>query len=318
MGHRKGAPGFERQIATMAVKKRHVFLGILLFCMAACVGISRMEFLKFRDQPERMESRILAATRMNATFHPMSGNQLAYVSVGNPSKPMLVLVHGSPGSCTAFMPFLQDTALLRRFQMVAVDRLGFGYSQFGTAEGSLKIQADAILATVRNLPAPYKLWVGHSLGAPVIVEAAIEDPDQVQGLMLVGGSVDPDLEPREWWHGPLNWPVVRWMLPPAFRVSNQEIMPLYDELVKQSKNWSAIQCPVAFVHGTDDFLVDINNLYFVKDHMPPQVPLYIDTLSGADHFILWTRMDVMQHDVLELNRLVETHGEHTSDELTDH
>lgn len=285
----------------MAVKKRHVLVGILLFCFVACVGIGKMEFLKFRDEPGRMEHRIFESTRKKAHFHAMEPGKLAYVQVGDTTLPLLVLVHGSPGSLTAFMSFMQDTALLRHFQMVAVDRLGFGYSDFGTAEASMQKQAEAILNTVKVLPAPYRLWVGHSLGGPIIAEAAMIQPDLVQGLMLVGGSVDPAQEPREWWHGPLNWPVVRSLLPPAFRVSNQEIMPLYEELVRQVPGWKTIRCPVEFVHGTADFLVNIDNLYFVQKELPPSTTLAIDTLSGADHFILWTRMDVMRRDVLHLN-----------------
>lgn len=300
----------------MAVKKRHVLVGILLFCFAACVGIGKMEFLKFRDDPARMEARIFDKTRKKAHFQAMEPGKLAYVRVGDTALPMLVLVHGSPGSLTAFMPFMQDTALLRHFQMVAVDRLGFGYSDFGTAEGSLEKQAGAILKTVADLSAPYRLWIGHSLGGPIIAEAAILQPNLVQGLMLVGGSVDPEQEPREWWHGPLNWPIIRSLLPPAFRVSNQEIMPLYDELVQQVPGWKTIRCPVEFVHGTADFLVSIDNLYFVQEELPPDTPLSIDTLSGADHFILWTRMDVMRRDALHLNDMARAfYGLH-ADELS--
>ncbi len=38
------------------------------------------------------------------------------------------------------------------------------------------------------------ILVGHSLGGPVIARTAMDYPDLVDGLILVGGSIDPEME----------------------------------------------------------------------------------------------------------------------------
>src|SRR5688572_3762947 len=59
---------------------------------------------------------------------------LHYVKAGDPTKPLLLFVHGSPGSLSAFIHFLTDSALLINTLMITADRPGFGYSNFGNGE----------------------------------------------------------------------------------------------------------------------------------------------------------------------------------------
>jgi hypothetical protein len=92
-----------------------------------------------------------------------------YVSAGDSTKPLVLFVHGSPGSLDAFIAFLTIEDLRKNSLMVATDRPGFGYSNFGNAEPSLKKQALAlkpILEKYKNNK-PH-IVVGHSLGGPLI------------------------------------------------------------------------------------------------------------------------------------------------------
>jgi len=64
----------------------------------------------------------------------INGNSLHYVSTGSDTLPVLVFVHGSPGSWNAFENYLKDSELLRRFYIISIDRPGFGYSDYGDAQ----------------------------------------------------------------------------------------------------------------------------------------------------------------------------------------
>src|SRR5579871_2707846 len=70
-----------------------------------------------------------------------SGRVINYLHVGDENLPVVIFVHGSPGSLSAFIDFMGDTALLKRAQLITVDRAGFGESNFGYAEKSLHKQA---------------------------------------------------------------------------------------------------------------------------------------------------------------------------------
>jgi pimeloyl-ACP methyl ester carboxylesterase len=146
-----------------------------------------------------------------------------YVKAGNDSMPLVLFVHGSPGSLSAFIHFLADTSLTNRALVISTDRPGFGYSNFGNAEPSLKKQADALRPLLekyhKNRPV---ILVGHSLGGPVICRMAMDYPELIDGLVIVAGSIAPDLEPNEtWFRAPLATPFLSWILPRSFRASNE-------------------------------------------------------------------------------------------------
>ena len=64
----------------------------------------------------------------------VDGFEMHYAKTGDDTFPTLFFVHGSPGGWTAFERYMQDKDLLGKFRMIAVDRPGFGYSQYGDAK----------------------------------------------------------------------------------------------------------------------------------------------------------------------------------------
>jgi pimeloyl-ACP methyl ester carboxylesterase len=137
--------------------------------------------------------------RKAPSFHSIkTGNRIIhYAEIGPNSSPLVVFVHGSPGSWTAFIDFFKDSTLYKHAHLVSVDRLGFGKSGLGKVEASMQKQAQAI-ADVIKVAAPNSraILVGHSLGGPVIARVAMDYSQQVRGLIIVAGSIDPDLEKK--------------------------------------------------------------------------------------------------------------------------
>ena len=218
------------------------------------------------------------------------------------SKPLIVFVHGSPGSADAFLSYLADTALSRLAGMVSIDRPGFGYTKgFGRAEGSLERQAAAVEAVVQRL-APEKkvVLVGHSLGGPVIARFAMDFPEKTAGLVMVAASIDPDLEEHPWWQGAVDAPPLRWLTPKSLWTSNREILSLEAELRDILPRWATVRCPVTMVHAEDDRLVPFANVAFAK-RMLVNCPDYREvTLPKGDHFILWSRQEVVRDAIVEM------------------
>ncbi|MEM1220503.1 MAG: alpha/beta hydrolase, partial [Bacteroidota bacterium] len=159
------------------------------------------------------------------------------ISVGDPNLPTIFFVHGSPGSSNNFQVYLADTSLSRKAQLVAVDRPGFGFSDYGQVERSVEQQAALLAETLKSSTQEPAILVGHSFGGPVIARMAMDYPELVKALVIVAGSISPALEPREWWRPVVDFPLVRWILPASLRVSNQEIHALYDELERMMPLW---------------------------------------------------------------------------------
>lgn len=220
------------------------------------------------------------------------------------SLPLVVMVHGSPGSADAFLSYLADTALSDHVRMVTVDRPGFGYtSGFGKAEPSLAAQAAAVKAAADRLaPGQRVILVGHSLGGPVIVRFAMDYPEQTAGLVIVAGSIDPDLEEHPLWQAAIDPPPLRWLIPKSLWTSNREIISLESELRDIMPRWGEVRCPVRVIQAMDDRLVPAANAPFAKK-MLVNCPDYQETmLPEGDHFILWSRPDIVRERILGLVR----------------
>ncbi|MEI9918335.1 MAG: alpha/beta hydrolase [Bacteroidota bacterium] len=224
--------------------------------------------------------------------------KINYLVAGNDSLPLVIFVHGSPGSLSAFIDFMDDTVLLEKVQMISVDRPGFGASNFGYAEPSLVKQAQdlkPILLKHKNNRPVY--LVGHSLGGPVIARMAMDYPELVDGLIFVAGSVDPDLEPDEWFRAPLATPFLKWLMPRSLRASNDEIYQLKPQLEQMVPLWKNITCKSIFIQGDVDELVPKENADFAKKMLVNarcEVVLY----PGMNHFVPWSHPFLIENAIL--------------------
>jgi len=282
------------------LKKRY-WIGFLL--LVFWLIVSNSEVFRFRYQPASFAKSIETSDSAKLIFKKkeVATTTMNYCQLGNTlSQPLIVFVHGSPGSLAAFEGYLRDTLLSNRATLIAVDRLGFGYSDFGKAIPSLSLQAKLIATILQDFPEQPKIIVGHSMGGPVISKLAMDYPHLVDGLVLVAPSISPLLEPSNWWRKAFNFPILRWLTPAALRVCNQEIIPLEKELVDMENEWTNITCPVTVVQGTADSLVPPGNAYYAKEQLSNSSNVELIMIAEGDHFILWNKYALVRAAILEM------------------
>jgi pimeloyl-ACP methyl ester carboxylesterase len=235
--------------------------------------------------------------------------EIHYVKSGDEAKPLTVFIHGSPGSLSAFIHFLVDTSLIHRSLMVSPDRPGFGYSNFGNAEPSLQKQAEILKPLLEKYQANRPIvLVGHSLGGPLIARMAIDYPELVDGLIIVAGSIAPELEPNEtWFRAPLATPFLSWLVPGSFRASNQEIYHLKPELEKMVPLWKNIKCPVTVIQGLGDVLVPHQNADFAEK-MLVNTKVEVIRVEGMNHFVPWSNPELIHDGVLRMLNKLTSHN----------
>lgn len=244
---------------------------------------------KAKDVPLEMHDTII------------NNNHLHYAVCGNDSLPTLVFIHGSPGTWMHYMKFMWDSSIRKKFRIVAVDRPGFGFSSFGKAM-HLQEQSNMILPVLEKLKTNKPMFlVGHSMGGPVAVKMAADNPTIFKTLVIVAGAIDINQESKETWRKIMNVKPFYWALPGAFGPSNTELLYLKKDLIPLQNDFAKITCHVLFVHGDKDTWVPIQNIAYGKKMMTHAASISSDTLHGADHQIPWKNKLALTDILLGLN-----------------
>ena len=115
----------------------------------------------------------------------IGGPSTFYRAAGDPSQPVIVLLHGFPSSSHMFrdlIPLLADC-----FRVIAPDYIGFGHSAAPTADeyeytfDRLAIHVQALLDFLGITDAIYYM---QDYGGPVGLRLATARPDRVRGLVV--------------------------------------------------------------------------------------------------------------------------------------
>ncbi|MCB1056423.1 MAG: alpha/beta hydrolase [Acidobacteria bacterium] len=234
------------------------------------------------------------------TYELPDGKTLSAHETGNPDGPLVLFIHGTPGSWNDFGHVMADPAVASKAWLVSVDRPGWGESSETGLEPSLEEQAAAlepVLAAHSNqLPA---IVVGHSYGGPVAALLAMKEPERVGGLAIVAGSIDPALEKPKWYQKVGAWPVVKHLIPNALAGADQEILRLHDQLEAMSGGWPKLAMPVIVVQGEKDSLVDPATADFAE-RVITEAPLEVRRIPDVGHLIPWEHPELITAAVADL------------------
>ena len=286
----------------MMKKKIKKIAVLLISCFFIFWLVQAQRTMKFRESDEQAKkefgglgidftAKIIRAFEFN----------LHFVQVGSDTMPTLFFVHGSPGSWNAFKEYLQDRDLLQRYRMIAVDRPGFGYSEFNNAK-NLDDQARIIGFLLHSIQNSKPLFlIGHSLGGPLIIKLELENPDLVSGLVILAGSLDPKAEKPERWRPVLFKTPLNYFVPGALRPSNKELWFLKKDLKNLDKNIEKVTCPVWLIHGDKDNLVPISNVNYAREKLKKAKKVEVKILPNANHFIPWTHFKEIKEVLLSLS-----------------
>ena len=279
--------------------KRLLISYIILFIISQILS----SCLTFKVSQKEIDKKFMGY-EMKPVQHQMEvqGVKMNYAEIGSDSLSVAFFVHGSPGSWGGFIDFMKDTLLLKKVKMVAVDRIGFGNSDFGNAEKSLVVQSELLKPIVAKYKESGKkiILIGHSLGGPLIARMTMDYPELIDNLIIVAGSIAPDLEPNEkWFRIPMDFMPISILIPASFRASNHEILYLKPELEKMLPLWKNIRQPVIVIQGGKDFLVNPKNADFAEKMLVNAKSLKIVRVDTMNHFVPWSHPDLIKKAILE-------------------
>lgn len=124
-------------------------------------------------------------------FINVGGACIHYVEKG--SGPPILLVHGNGVMIQDWLISGLFEELARTNRVIALDRPGFGHSSRPRGiRWTPERQAELLAELLDRLDAPQAVVVGHSYGALVTAALALDFPERLKGVALMGGYLYPN------------------------------------------------------------------------------------------------------------------------------
>ena len=283
-----------------------LFIAILILLLLLRLEIigNPMVNMSFRLSDEKIQKAFEGSKHSpSINYLDFQGKQLRYLTLHNDtSKAYVVFIHGAPGSSTDYINYFKDSAFHSRYNLVSMDRLGYGYSEFGHAETSMEQQAASIQTLIeKHCKNQRIILVGHSYGGPIAVRMAMDYPDRYKAILLLAPALDPNNEKVIKIAHLGTYKLTSMLTPPAIRTAAFEKTTHVEELEKMLPLYPKIKIPVHHLHGTKDSLVPFANLQFSLNHFGSNFKAR--ALQEVDHFLPWSHYDLIVEKIDELASL---------------
>lgn len=115
-------------------------------------------------------------------FLDANGIRTRYVQSGDPSKPLVLALHGVGGHAEAYARNFGPHG--EEFWFVAIDMLGHGWTDQPAIDYQVKDYADHVRAVLKVLGRDSAMITGESLGGWVATYLAVHHPEVVEKLVL--------------------------------------------------------------------------------------------------------------------------------------
>ena len=286
--------------------QRHCKSSIIIFCVFALTSchfpvhvLSDEQIARhYANRPTKPEFRYIRYKNLD----------IHHAIVGDSTKPLLLIVHGSPGAWYSSMKLLDDSTLQRNFRLVAVDRMGFGKSNYGVSEPSIQEHVHYIEKIVEEYNKDGKIYLmGSSYGAAIAASFAMQHPDLVKELYLISPVIDPSKEKMFWFSYVAKLAVVSMLVPEYLNVASDEKFAHRKQLCGLKSHWGEITCKTYVLMGEKDWLASLGNLDFAKKELVNAKDPEFYLLPNTGHTIIYQRSDLLVSLLLKQNGALVSH-----------
>jgi pimeloyl-ACP methyl ester carboxylesterase len=176
----------------------------------------------------------------------------------------LLLVHGWSGNSEYFKPLIPELAA--HYRLIIPELRGHGRSTNPAESFTTRQAAEDVTALLKRLDIGRVSAIGASAGALILMHMAVEEPDVIQRMILVGSgthfpphckasmaATDVDAYPAEWWdimrsRHPRGDDQIR-----AIANILPELAAAEGDVAFTSETLASIQAPTFIVHGDSDW-----------------------------------------------------------------
>ena len=278
------------------VKKITQFVAIALIFLLGAIGC-KLHTMAITDSPvlEELQQQGIVDGRH---FMPYRDSlQIQYVTTGTPSAPLLLLIHGSPGSWSDWQHIIANDTVRQRYFIVALTRPGYGFTTV-PPQALLEEQAAVVwhLATQFGYDSAITV-VGHSYGGAVAMQLLAQYPAAFRKGSLVAPTLGAALMAPRWYNKVAAWRPVNQWLSADLRHSNIEMTGLPASLRKLENNWQVVQAPIIYIQGGQDILVSPKTVDFMRSQY--HGPVRYVVVRKMNHFVPWSDPQLITKALLE-------------------
>jgi len=224
--------------------------------------------------------------------------RLHFKTMGQANHPPVLFIHGAPGNWRSYMKLYQDTSLVHRYQLIAVDRLGYGLSRKGRDIASIPEQADRIVEALKtNTSGQKAIVVGRSYGAAIAAQIGVRHPELVEKVVMISPVIDPDKEKYFWFsYAAKHW-LVRQFLSEAMIAATEEKFAHEKELRRIQPDWDNLSVKTTVLMGGQDWIAPLDNFEYAKKRLKKGRSKFI-FLPNAGHMIADSHPDIVRSEIL--------------------
>ncbi len=217
--------------------------------------------------------------------------------------PPLILIHGLGGSSDWWRRNLD--VLAERFQVSAVDLVGFGRNRFFLRRSSLPLNFDEIAALLaRWIEASFREpvhIVGNSMGGQIAIHLATSRPDLVRSLVLVDSTGIPfELHPAPHLANLMvprgAWSFATVLARDLFRAGPTSVAVAFTRLLRDDARplLRALRLPVLLLWGANDPLVPLS----YGQQMLQEIPnARLRVIENAGHIPMWENPEAFHREL---------------------
>lgn len=225
-------------------------------------------------------------------FVEVDGAQIYYARFGKSGDPV-ILLHGGMGNADHWSH--QVKALAEKLQVIAIDSRGQGRSTRTKAKPSYDQMAEDVIAVMDKLELRKASLVGWSDGGEIALKLAIQHPDRVDKLFILGSNYNAKgSKPRR---GPL---------PATFSAYAAKCRADYRKMSRTPKQYNnvqawlvpiwrnpmgftqdqlrAIKAPTIVADGDHDEIIELAQIEEMSKLIPDA---RLEVFADTSHFALW-------------------------------
>ena len=283
------------------MKKRYLFAGL----SGVVAGVVATKLLTRPKDVNWSDSLDFIYNAEHSWFTRVNGVRIHYQEAGDENAPPIILIHGFISSNLVWTQILLPLASMG-FRVIALDLPGYGYSDKpADAAYTIESQARMVVGLMDRLGLEKATIVGASYGGAIAAMMALDYPERVQRLVLVG-AVSNDNPKKKLLMRILQIPIVgdigtplylgsRWTLrkrmedmyrrlgkPVNERMLNARhhllaTANMQRAMIRTVRRWSAnrvqreaslIRMPTLLVWGDEDMHIPISEAFQLRDAIP--------------------------------------------------